>query len=67
MNLRSIDLNLLVTFEAVMSERSVSAAAKRLGLTQSAVSHALRRLRTTFGDPLLVRGAEGMEPTPRAL
>jgi DNA-binding transcriptional LysR family regulator len=66
-NLRSIDLNLLVTFEAVMSERSVSAAAKRLGLTQSAVSHALRRLRTTFGDPLLVRGAEGMEPTPRAL
>ncbi|MDT7643949.1 MAG: hypothetical protein QOC75_949, partial [Pseudonocardiales bacterium] len=37
MNLRSIDLNLLVTFEAVMSERSVSAAAKRLGLTQSAV------------------------------
>jgi DNA-binding transcriptional LysR family regulator len=66
-NLRSIDLNLLVTFEAVLAERSVSAAAERLGLTQSAVSHALRRLRTTFGDQLLVRTSDGMEPTPRAL
>jgi DNA-binding transcriptional LysR family regulator len=66
-NLRSIDLNLLVTFEAVVAERSVSAAAERLGLTQSAVSHALRRLRTTFGDQLLVRTSDGMEPTPRAL
>jgi DNA-binding transcriptional LysR family regulator len=66
-NLRSVDLNLLVTFEAVLAERSVSAAAERLGLTQSAVSHALRRLRTTFGDQLLVHGPDGMQPTPRAL
>ncbi|HET6501412.1 MAG TPA: LysR family transcriptional regulator [Amycolatopsis sp.] len=67
MNLRSVDLNLLVTFEAVLAERSVSAAARRLGLTQSAVSHALRRLRELFGDQLVVRGPNGMEPTPRAL
>jgi DNA-binding transcriptional LysR family regulator len=67
MNLRSVDLNLLVTFEAVLTERSVSAAAERLGVTQSAVSHALRRLRAVFHDQLLVRGPAGMEPTPRAL
>jgi DNA-binding transcriptional LysR family regulator len=67
MNLRSVDLNLLVTFEAVLAERSVSAAALRLGLTQSAVSHALRRLREMFGDQLVVRGPTGMEPTARAL
>jgi DNA-binding transcriptional LysR family regulator len=67
MDLRSVDLNLLVTFEAVLTERSVSAAAERLGLTQSAVSHALRRLRGVFHDQLLVRGPAGMEPTPRAL
>jgi DNA-binding transcriptional LysR family regulator len=66
-NLRSVDLNLLVTFEAVLAERSVSGAAERLGLTQSAVSHALRRLREMFGDQLVVRGPRGMEPTPRAL
>jgi DNA-binding transcriptional LysR family regulator len=67
MNLRSVDLNLLVTFEAVLTERSVSAAAERLGVTQSAVSHALQRLRAVFHDQLLVRGPAGMEPTPRAL
>src|SRR3981081_894674 len=67
MDLRSVDLNLLVTFEAVLTERSVSAAAERLGVTQSAVSHALRRLRGVFHDQLLVRGPAGMEPTPRAL
>lgn len=67
MNLRSVDLNLLVVLEAVMDERSVSAAARRLGLTQSAVSHALRRLRALFGDRLLVRGPGGMVPTPRAV
>jgi DNA-binding transcriptional LysR family regulator len=67
MNLRSVDLNLLVTLEAVVAERSVSRAANRLGLTQSAVSHALRRLRKVFGDPLLVRGRDGMEPTQRGL
>jgi DNA-binding transcriptional LysR family regulator len=67
MNLRSVDLNLLVTFEAVLTERSVSAAAERLGVTQSAVSHALRRLRAVFHDQLLIRGPAGMEPTARAL
>jgi DNA-binding transcriptional LysR family regulator len=66
-DLRSVDLNLLVTFEAVVTERSVSRAAERLGLTQPAVSHALARLRKIFRDDLLVRGPAGMEPTPRAL
>jgi DNA-binding transcriptional LysR family regulator len=65
-NLRRIDLNLLVILDALIAERSVSRAAQRLGLTQSAVSHALRRLRTMFGDDLLVRGGVGMEPSWRA-
>lgn len=65
-NLRSIDLNLLVIFEALFEERSVAKAAARLGLTSSAVSHALRRLRTQFKDPLLLRTAQGMAPTPEA-
>jgi DNA-binding transcriptional LysR family regulator len=64
---RSLDLNLLVMLETLVSERSVSGAALRLGLTQSAVSHALRRLRETFNDELFVRSAKGMEPTPRAI
>ncbi|HEY1720362.1 MAG TPA: LysR family transcriptional regulator [Magnetospirillaceae bacterium] len=66
MNLRSIDLNLLVILDVLLAERSVLGAARRLGLTQSAVSHALRRLRATFGDELLIRHARGMEPTWRA-
>ena len=66
-NLRSIDLNLLVIFEALVEERSVGKAAARLGITSSAVSHALRRLRTQFNDPLLLRTAEGMSPTPEAV
>ncbi len=64
---RTIDLNLLVMLEALVAERSVSKAARRMGLTQSAVSHALRRLRDTFNDELFVRSADGMEPTLRAL
>ena len=67
MRLRGIDLNLLVVFHALADERSVSRAAQRLGLTQSAVSHALRRLRATFEDDLFVRGEDGLAPTPRAL
>jgi DNA-binding transcriptional LysR family regulator len=67
MNLKSVDLNLLVSFDALVAERSVSRAAEKLGMTQSALSHALRRLRVTFGDPLLQRGPRGMEPTERAL
>ncbi|MFO7477367.1 MAG: LysR family transcriptional regulator [Methyloceanibacter sp.] len=50
-----------------MTERSVTRAAARVGLGQSAMSHNLARLRTLFGDELLTRGAEGMRPTPRAL
>jgi DNA-binding transcriptional LysR family regulator len=66
-DLRSIDLNLLVVFETLMAERNVTHAAKRLGRTQSAVSHALARLRDQLGDPLLVKVAGGMGPTPFAL
>ncbi len=67
MNLRSIDLNLLVVFEAIVTERSISRAAQKVGLSQSAMSHALSRLRVTFNDDLVRRTARGMVPTPRAL
>jgi DNA-binding transcriptional LysR family regulator len=63
---REMDLNLLVVFEEVFRERKISSAAKRLHLTQSAVSNALARLRRTFGDELFVRTALGMQPTPFA-
>ena len=66
-DLRRFDLNLLIIFEVLMTERSVSRAAERLGRTQSAVSHSLSRLREQLGDPLLVKGARGMQPTPFAL
>jgi len=66
-NLSRLDLNLLVAFDALLTERSVTRAAARLGLGQSAMSHNLGRLRVLFGDELLTRGAEGMRPTPRAL
>jgi DNA-binding transcriptional LysR family regulator len=61
-----IDLNGLVVLDALLATRSVTAAAQRLKLSQSATSHALARLRATFGDPLLVRGAGGLVPTARA-
>jgi DNA-binding transcriptional LysR family regulator len=64
--LARLDLNLLVAFDALAREQNVTRAAERLGVTQSAVSHALRRLRTLFDDPLLVRGSGGMVLTPRA-
>ena len=67
MNLRSIDLNLLVIFDAVMAEQSISGAARSVGMTPSAVSHALSRLRQTFNDPLIERQPRGMVPTRRAL
>jgi DNA-binding transcriptional LysR family regulator len=67
MNLRAIDLNLLVIFDALMAERSITAAAKRVGMSTSAMSHALRRLRDTFNDPLFERTLEGLRPTQRAL
>jgi DNA-binding transcriptional LysR family regulator len=66
MNLQTFDLNLLVAFEALMIEKSVTRAARRVGLSQPAMSNALARLRRTFNDPLLVRTIDGMTPTPRA-
>ena len=66
-NLRKVDLNLLTIFDMVISERHISRAADRLGMSQSAVSHALNRLRGMLDDPLFVRHANGMEPTRRAL
>jgi len=66
-DLRRADLNLLVVFQALLAERHVGRAAKRLALTQSAASHALGRLRLLFGDPLFVRHPKGIEPTARAL
>jgi DNA-binding transcriptional LysR family regulator len=62
----SIDLNLLSVFQEVYRERQISGAARRLGLTQSAVSNALARLRRATSDELFVRTAEGMQPTPYA-
>jgi DNA-binding transcriptional LysR family regulator len=64
--LGAIDLNLLVVFDAIMQDRSVTRAGKRLGLSQPAMSHALTRLRHTLKDQLFVRGPAGMVPTPRA-
>ncbi len=64
---KNLDLQLLECFESLMHERSVSRAAERMGLSQPAMSEALARLRDRFADPLLVRGREGMQPTPRAL
>jgi DNA-binding transcriptional LysR family regulator len=66
MNLRSLDLNLLLVFDAVYSERSISRAAKRLHLSQPTVSNALARLRVRLEDPLFERSAQGMAPTPKA-
>ncbi len=66
-NLRSVDLNLLVMFDALMIERHVTRAAARAAMSQPAMSNALTRLRALFKDELLVRTAHGMEPTPRAL
>src|SRR6266511_1893715 len=64
--LGNLDFNLLVTLDAVLTERSTRRAAARLGVTQSAVSHALRRLREALGDPLVIRTPQGMMPTARA-
>jgi DNA-binding transcriptional LysR family regulator len=66
MNLGSLDLNLLVALDALMSEAHVGRAAARIGLSQPAASHSLRRLREIFRDPLLVRVGLKMELTPRA-
>ena len=65
-NLAKLDLNLLVAFDALMSERHVTRAAERVGVGQSGMSHSLRRLRTLFADELLIRSGVDMVPTPRA-
>jgi DNA-binding transcriptional LysR family regulator len=61
------DLNLLRVFDVLLEERSVTKAGARLGLSQSAVSHALNRLRHMLNDELFLRGPSGMKPTARAL
>lgn len=66
-HINSLDLNLLRVLDVLLEERNVTRAGQRLGLSQSAVSHALNRLRYALGDELLLRGAHGMTPTPRAL
>src|SRR5690348_4700058 len=66
MNVHDLDLNLLRVFDAVLREKSVTAAAAGLELTQPAVSNALSRLRGVFGDPLFVRTPTGMDATPFA-
>ena len=66
MNIRNIDLNLLVAFDAVFDARSVTRAADRLALTQPTVSGMLKRLRDLFSDELFIRSSHGIIPTPRA-
>jgi DNA-binding transcriptional LysR family regulator len=66
MHILAADLNLVVVLHALLDERSVSRAAKRLGLSQSATSHALGRLRALLKDPLFVRTRRGLVPTARA-
>jgi DNA-binding transcriptional LysR family regulator len=67
LNLRDVDLNLLTVLAALVEVRSVSGAAAQLGLSQSAASHALRRLRRLLDDEVMVRSGSGMQPTPAAL
>src|ERR1700742_681948 len=62
----NLDLNLLRVLDVLLEERSVTRAGERLGLTQSAISHALNRLRYALADDLFLRGPDGMRPTERA-
>jgi DNA-binding transcriptional LysR family regulator len=66
-HIASVDMNLLLALHALLEERHVTRAAARIGITQSAMSHALSRLRTLLDDPLFVRSPRGMVPTPHAL
>jgi DNA-binding transcriptional LysR family regulator len=66
MNWGAFDLNLLIVFDAVMQDRSVTRAGSRIGLSQPAMSHALTRLRHMLKDELFIRTPQGMVPTPRA-
>jgi len=67
MQLENFDLNLLISFDALIRERNVSRAAEKLHISQPAMSNSLKRLRDYLGDPLLVRTRRGMEPTEKAL
>ncbi|MCP9337839.1 LysR family transcriptional regulator [Stutzerimonas xanthomarina] len=66
MNLNKVDLNLFIVFDAIYTEANLTRAGQIVGITQPAVSNALARLRETFNDPLFVRTAQGMVPTPMA-
>ncbi|WP_448671666.1 LysR family transcriptional regulator, partial [Escherichia coli] len=66
MNLNKVDLNLFIVFDAIYTEANLTRAGQIVGITQPAVSNALSRLRETFNDPLFVRTAQGMVPTPMA-
>ena len=65
-DLRAVDLNLLVALDVLLAERSVRGAARRMGISPSAMSHTLARLRALLDDPLLVRAGRQLVPTPRA-
>jgi DNA-binding transcriptional LysR family regulator len=65
-NINTVDLNLFLVFQAIYVTRSVTLAGERIGMTQSAASNALKRMRERFSDPLFVRTTEGMVPTPLA-
>lgn len=67
MSLKHVDLNLLITFEALWHERNVTRAARRLNVSQPTVSNALSRLRSAFGDQLFIRSPRGIEPTERCV
>ncbi|MGA1554382.1 MAG: LysR family transcriptional regulator, partial [Burkholderiaceae bacterium] len=66
MNLRSVDLNLIPIFDAIFTEGNLTRAAERMAMSQPAMSNALARLRRQARDPLFLRTAKGMVPTPRA-
>ena len=66
-NLTGVDLNLLVVFDALMTEQHLTRAAQKIGLSQPATSNALSRLRKLFNDDLFIKTSKGMTPTPRAI
>ncbi|WP_293720445.1 LysR family transcriptional regulator [Stappia sp.] len=66
-NVRNLDLNLLVVFEAIYSAGNISSAARTLGVSQPTISNSLARLRESLGDPLFVRAGRGVQPTPKSV
>src|SRR5690348_16420879 len=67
LQIRKIDGGLLLIFRELLLRRRASSVAGQLGLSPSAISHALTRLRDVFGDPLFIRRSHGLEPTQRAI